>query len=255
VPLFILAASMFHQLFPLAIASLALSLGVCLAAGAQAEIPANKIRWWSRPVVGLLFFLQPIVRGWARYQGQLGLQSSPANVHETLESVSLRNGSHSLDEICYWGNDQVDRIEFVKSILDRLDRDGWPNKSDIGWSEYDLEVLGNRWAHLQLTTVSEIYPRGKQMIRCRLRAGWTLQAKVAFWSMLGFELLLLGVVGKWLPWLNLIWLSVPLFAWFLFREKRTMQSLLAVLLDEVAQKWSMSKVPFEIAEQHKQRAS
>ncbi len=241
-PLLVLSSTI-HWLFPLAIASLALSLGVCVVAGAQAVLPKNKRRWWSRPVVALLYFLQPIARGWARYQGQLGLQTTPQATKETLDSVALRGSHHSLNEVCYWGDQNVDRIEFVKGVLERLDREGWPNKSDIGWSDYDVEVLGNRWTHLQLTTVAEDYPRQKRMIRCRLRSRWSLQAKLAFWSMLGFELLVIGVVGKWLPWLRALLLSVPLFAWFLVWEKRNLQSLIAVLVDEVAKQWRMAKVP------------
>jgi O-antigen biosynthesis protein len=235
-------SSTFHWLFPLAIASLALSLTVCFVASAQASLPRNKRRWWSRPVVALLFFLQPIARGWARYQGQLGLQSTPP-VKETLDSVAMRSNAKCLGELCYWGDQSVDRIQLVRDVIERFDREGWTNKSDIGWSEYDLEVRGNRWTRLQLTTVAEDYPRGRKMIRCRLRAGWSLPAKVAFWAALGFELLVIGVVGKWLPSLRLLLFSMPLFAWFLVREKRALQSLMVVLLDEVAKKWRMARVP------------
>ena len=76
-PLWVLSVT-FHPLLPLAITSLLISLGVCVAAGAQAALPRKKTRWWSRPLVALLFFLQPIVRGWARYQGRLLVRPTPA---------------------------------------------------------------------------------------------------------------------------------------------------------------------------------
>jgi GT2 family glycosyltransferase len=241
-PLLVLSAT-FHWMLPLALTSLALSLGVCIAAGVQAELPRNKRRYWSRPVVALLFFLQPIVRGWARYGGRLGLRAKPLTARETLDSVVLRESDDALNQVCYFGDSKVDRIQFVTSILERLDKQGWPNKSDTGWSGYDLEVLGNRWAHLQLTTATEEYPRSKKMIRCRLRAAWSLQATVAFWSALGFELLLIGFTSKWLPWLWLLLLSMPVFAWSLSREKRNLRSLMVVFLDEVAKQWNLIKVP------------
>ncbi len=244
VPLLVLSSTI-HLLFPVAMASLAISLGVCGVAGAQAELPKNKRRYWSRPVVALLFFLQPITRGLARYSGQLGLQSAPQASQGSLDSVALRGSHHALGEARYWGDASVDRIEFVKGILERLDREGWPNKTDIGWSEYDIEVLGSRWTQLRLTTVAEDYPRGKKMIRCRLRARWSLQAKVVFWSVLGFELLVIGAVGKWLPFLRALLLSVPLLAWFFVWEKRNLQSLMVVLVDKVAAQWNMTRVPFE----------
>jgi hypothetical protein len=241
-PLLVLSST-FHWLWPLGVASLVISLTVCVTAGIQAELPKNKRRWWSRPVVALLFFLQPIARGWARYQGQLLPSASPGR--ETMESVSLRNSNHSLAEVRYWGDQSVDRMAFVTTILERLDKEGWSNKSDIGWSEYDLEVLGNRWARLQITTMAEDFPKGKKMIHCRLRAKWSLQAKVAFWSALGFELVIIGFVSRWLPWLWALLLTMPLFAAFLAREKRTLQSLMAVFLDEVAKEWKLFKVPYD----------
>jgi GT2 family glycosyltransferase len=239
-PLAVLSAT-FHWAIPLALTSLAVSLGVCIAAGAQAELPRNKRRYWSRGMVALLFLLQPIVRGWARYEGRLGLSAAPHAARETLDSVALREGHDSLNEACYFGD--MGRIEFVTGILERLDKQGWPNKSDTGWSGYDVEVLGSPWAHLQLTTVAEEYPKGKKMIRCRLRPAWSLQARAAFWSALGFELLVIGFVGRRLPGLWLLMLSMPVFVWFLSREKRSLQSLMVVFLDGAAREWNLAKAP------------
>ncbi len=241
-PLAVLSSTI-HVLLPLAIASLVLSIGVCVTAGLQAQLPRSKRRWWSRPVVALLYFLQPIARGLARYQGQLIHAPAPQPGRETLDSVAVRGSGMSLGEVCYFGDQSVDRIQFVTRALEKLDKEGWPNKSDIGWSEYDIEISGNRWSYLQLTTVAEDYPQGKKMIRCRLRASWSLQAKVAFWSALGFEVLVIGFVWKWLPWLWLLLLTMPLFAWCLALEKRNLQSMLVVFLDAIAKESGMMKVP------------
>ena len=48
-PLWVLSA-VFIYVLPLAIASLLLSVAVCAAAAAQAALPKNKIRRWSRPL-------------------------------------------------------------------------------------------------------------------------------------------------------------------------------------------------------------
>ena len=239
-PLLVLSST-FHWLLPVAIASLLLSLTVCATAATQAGLPRKKRRLWSRPLVALLFFLQPIVRGWARYQGQLSAPSTPPVARQTLDSISLRRGKLPLDETRYWAGNFVDRIEFLDAILKRLDQQGWPNKSDIGWSDHDVEIFGSRWSYLQLTTVAEEYPRDRRMIRCRLRTRWSLLATVSFWSAFGFELLVIGFVGRWVPWLWLLLLTMPLFVWFLSREKRNLQSLITVLLDELAKEWNMTK--------------
>lgn len=43
----------------------------------------------------------------------------------------------------------------------------------------------------------------------------------------------------------LLLLTVPFFAWFLNREKRKLQSLMVVFLDELAKELKIIKVPLE----------
>ncbi len=241
-PLWVLSVT-FRYLLPVAVTSLLISLGVCGAAGTQASLPKGRRRWWSRPLVALLFFLQPIVRGWERYGGRLRLRPLTTAERETLDSVSLRDSHERLEEVRYWAEHRVERVEFVNGILQQLDRLGWPNRSDIGWSEFDVEIHGNRWCNLQLATVAEDHPAGKQMIRCRLRARWSLQAQVALWSLLGLELLAIGLLGGWLRWLWLLPLTAAVFAWFVARQKRNFQSVVIVFLDELGKEWKLIKVP------------
>ena len=80
------------------------------------------------------------------------------------------------------------------------------------------------------------------MIRCRLRARWSLQSNVAFWSLLGLELLVIGFFFSWLNGLGLLLLTLPAFVWFLRRQKRNLQSLVVVFLDELAKQWKLIKV-------------
>jgi GT2 family glycosyltransferase len=241
-PLWVLTVT-FHYLLPLAITSLLISVGVCAAAGGQAALPKGQRRWWSRPLVALLFFLQPIVRGWARYAGRLRLRPLVDPARETLDSVALRDGANTLGEVCYWAERRVERVEFVARMLQELNRRGWPNRSDIGWSEFDVEIHGNRWSTLQLITVAEDHPRGRQLLRCRLHANWSLPAHVTFWSMLGLEALVVGFFGGWQNWLALLLLTLPLFAYFLWRQTRNLQSLVIVFLDDLAKEWKLIKIP------------
>lgn len=240
-PLGIVGAT-FHLLLTLAATSLLISLSLCLASGIQAPLSRNQQRWWSRPLISLLFLLQPIVRGWARYRGRLSLRRTPLLSQQTLDSVALQAGGLNLGEASYWVEEQMDRLTFVKEILRRLDQQGWPNRSDIGWSEFDVEIYGSRWSSLQLTTVSEAHAGNKQMLRCRLRPRWSLLAKVLFWSLAGLELLVLGVLGPARPWLWLALLSLPLVAWFLISQERKLQSVIVVFLDAIARDWNLVKV-------------
>lgn len=241
-PLWILSA-LIPKLLPLAIASLAVSVAICALAGAQAALPKPKARLWSRPLVALLFFLQPIVRGWARYQGRLFFRPTPLAAQQTLDSVALRGSRLRLSQADYWTNEPIHRLAFVADVLRRLDQQGWPNKSDIGWCDYDVEIYGSRWSTVQFMTVEEQHPQNLRVIRCRLRARWSLAAKAAFGSLAGLCLLAIGFGASRFPWIWLIPLVLPLFAWLLRHEQRTLQSLLIVFLDDIAKEWHLRRDP------------
>jgi O-antigen biosynthesis protein len=232
----------FQAVLPIAVTSVMISLGVCVAAAVQADLPRNKRRLWSRPLVALLFFLQPMVRGWARYQGRLRLGPTPKSAVESLESLALQDRPEAAQEVEYWANKSMDRVDFVQRILQRLDQQGWEIKADIGWSNFDMEIFGSRWSQLQLATVAEPHAGGKQLLRCRLRMAWSLSAKVALCSMLGFELVVIGFIWHtlWQIWFLLV--TVPGFAWYVRRDQRELQRLISVVLDDIAKKSGMIKL-------------
>jgi GT2 family glycosyltransferase len=240
-PLWVLS-TIFTGLLPLAVTSVLLSLGLCAAAGAQASLPPNRARWWSRPLVALLFLLQPIVRGWARYWGRISVRSLTLAAQESLDSVALRQSRVNLDETCYWAGTRLERLDFVAAVVKALEARGWPSRSDIGWSEYDVEVYGSRWIYLQLTTVAEEHPKGRQLIRCRLRTPWSLFARICFWSLAGGELLIISLLGVARAWPWLILLALPSFAWFVARERRSLQSVAVTLLDDVAKSCGLLQI-------------
>src|SRR5262245_13565256 len=199
-PLLVLSVP-FPFLLPVALTSSLISVMICVAAAWQADLPKNKKRFWSRPLVALLYFLQPIARGWARYQGRLGLQQTPSTANARLAALGLYDSGEPLDYLFYWGDGQIDRIDWVNGIVLRLDQQNWPSKTDTGWSDHDIEVYGSRWSRLQLTTATEDYGGNRRLFRCRLRVYWSLLAKLAFWSFTGFELLIIGIVSQEQPWL------------------------------------------------------
>jgi len=240
-PLWILSV-IFHHLFPLAVTSLAVSLGVCVAAGYQAALPRSKTRPWSRPLVALLFFLQPILRGWARYQGRLLPPSAWSAARQTLDSVALQESTQHLNQADYWSQTPLNRLAYVAEILRRMEQQGWLAKSDIGWSDFDVEIYGGRWSQLQLATVAEDHAQGRHLLRCRLQTHWSLQAKATFWALLGAQVLVLGLLAARWPWLYLLLLSVPLFTWFLHRQGRKLQSTTIVFLDQLAKDLSLTKL-------------
>jgi hypothetical protein len=187
------------------------------------------------------------VRGWERHQSRLALRIEPEPGRETLDSVSARESGQDLREVRYWTEHRLERIEFVKRVLQELDRNHWPNRTDLGWSEYDVEIYGNRWSNVHFITVVEDHPRHRQLIRCRLQGRWSAQAHIVFWTVLALEILFVGSVCRSFQWSAVLLLTMPLLVYFLHRQKRAVQSLLVVLLDALAKEMGLIKIPAETA--------
>ena len=239
-PLLVLSAS-FYALLPVAVTSICISLGVCALAAAQAELPKKKKRRWSRPLVALLFLLQPIVRGWARYGWRLAARSEPPVFKRAVLTAGL-DGLRSSRLTCYGAEGGQDRYVFLQGVLSKLHAEEWQYKTDAGWSDHDVEIFGSRWSRLRLTTVTEELGRGKRVFRCRLKASWSLPARIAFWAACGAESLVIAMLTPAHPWIWSLLLSLPVFGWWLERQKRSVLLWINALLDEVAAEQSLIKI-------------
>ena len=231
-PLLVLSAS-FYPLLPIALASLALALGVCSLAAVQAELPKKKSRAWSRPLVALLFFLQPIVRGWARYHERLTARSEPPVFKRALTTEQTADWE-TASRIAYWSNTGADRYSLLGRILTKLEREGWQHKTDTGWSNYDVEIFGSRWSRLRLTTTTEELAQGKKVFRCQLNATWSLPARIVFWSVAGAQLPVIGLLAPTQPWIWMLLLSLAALGGWLEQERHRLLLWIAALLDEIA---------------------
>ena len=252
-PMLLLSLS-FHFLWPVALVSFCMSLGICALASVQAALHRKKTRVWSRPLVALLFLLQPVVRGWARYRWGLSQRSEPHLVSRRFEAGSSLQGAESLDRVCYWAEAGADRYVFLSRVLAKLGQEVWQIKPDTGWNDHDVEIFGSRWSRLRLVTVSEELEQGRKMFRCRLQTDWSLRAKLGFWLLLGGELLIIGLLAGVEPWLWMLLLTLPVFGWYLEHEKRTLQLLIAQLLDDVAAQEKMVRLRYNPEDQKLARA-
>jgi glycosyltransferase involved in cell wall biosynthesis len=240
-PLLILAV-IFHPLLPTAFGALLVPLIISAVAAAQANVPKDKLRVWSRPLVALLFFMQPVVRGWARYRGGLRTPSSNLARRENLRTALRGGETVDFGLVEYWNDRQLDRTEFLQFIIERLDHQGWQHKVDVGWNKYDVQVYGSTWSVVQLVTAGETLGHGKQILRARLSPAPTLFAKTFFCAMLGLELLIIGLLGHQAWWPYLVLLSLTLFVWFLAKNQQDLQRVLAVFIDELASELKLKKI-------------
>lgn len=242
-PLLVLSSS-FPFLLPVALTSLGLSIGVCVAAAIQAEIPQKKRQFWSKPLVALLFFLQPIVRGFARYQWRITVRSMPERVSDRYEGRA-RSSEPPPEKLSYWSSHYVDRYDLLKEILQKLGELGWQHKTDTGWSNHDVEIFGNIWSRLFLTTVAEDLEGGKRVFRCRLKSAWSLSAKILFFTVFAVEILVVSLLVRIQPWFWMLLPTVAILGWMLEQQTKGLQYLIGALVDQVAENRGMIRLEKE----------
>lgn len=229
----------------LALTSLTLSLGVCGLAAAQAPVPPDKKRWWSRPLVALLFALQPVVRGWARYRERLPWRLRAHRAADSLEGMALRRSPIRLERVDLWSRQAVDRVALLHEIMSGLKQAGWSVRPDTGWSPYDFEAAAGPWAALRVVSALELYPEGGRRLCFRLRPVWSLGARALFALSLITGLSVVNALGPGRPvsWMLLAAFPGAVAVW-LHLQGRRLQSLLAVFLDEFARHRGLVRLPW-----------
>jgi hypothetical protein len=238
-----LLASQFGSFIPLAIVSLGVSTGACALAAAQAMLPPNKRRPWSRPLVGLLFFLQPVVRGWARFKWRLNLLAASKPI---LMYTSKPAADRELPEVFgYWTDRPLDRYRFLECVLSKLDQASWSFKTDTGWKTCDLEIPVDFWTRLTFTTACEELGQGKKNFQCRIRSFWSLPAKLVFWDVAAGLALLVAFFAVAVPWVWMSLLILPLLAWAFEERRFDYEDAFVKLLDEVAREQGLVKLKSE----------
>jgi glycosyltransferase involved in cell wall biosynthesis len=242
-PLLVLAVYSPLLVVPAAATILA-SMGICLAAAIQAELPPNKTRWWSRPLVAVLFFLQPLVRGWTCYTTRLNLrltQSSPP------EGAPKRwpPAAQPPGQLCFSNEQGIDRFAFLRGLLAHLNANGLQARLDSGWADHDLEFVGNRWVTQKLTTANEFLSGKRIFLRCRIRTSWSVFARLLFLLSCAGVGLLLASFHRVEPWSWFSLLLLPLLLWFLDDEKRSEGLLVGSLVEKVAEELRLQKYQSE----------
>ena len=229
--------------WPLPVLSLLLSAGVCAAAAAQAKLPPEKTRFWSRPLIGLLFLLQPVERGFARYKSRLVVSPRPRADRLPSHPQPALWRQKRQDTHTYWSDGQVDRFAFLQALKVRLEQEAWLVKTDSGWNDFDLEIAGHRWTQLHLVTVSEQLDQGRLSFHCRLRSGWSLMSKALFGFLFAVELCVIAWLGPVQPWIWMLLLSMPVASWLLEHEQAQLIQSIAALVDQTAAELKLIKLP------------
>lgn len=243
-PLLVLAFY-FQPIVPLAAASVCISLGACALAAWQAQLPRRKHRLWSRPLVALMFFLQPIVRGWARFKSRLQLFSEPKR--SSAQPAQPAGPADAPELLAYWSAQGLDRYGFLQRVLSKLEAIGWSCRADTGWAGYDIEITADIWTRLRLITVTEELDLGRKSLRGRIQSFWTLPAKILCGTAIVAVCWLIRIFATETPWIWMSLLAVPLVCWFLDEERQVQEHVLAAVVEGIAREDGLVKLPSSIA--------
>ena len=120
----------------------------------------------ARLTVFYLALTQPLVRDWARYFTWLKGKRTPDAVVQTPEKdagPSLPLFRSRL--LSFWSEQGRERVHLLAEIEKILEEEGWRYAQDTGWNSWDVQIFANRWWHIRLRSLTEIYPHGRRLTR------------------------------------------------------------------------------------------
>ena len=165
-----LAGLLWWPLLMLAGVMFLLSFGVASVLASQARLPRQYDGLRSRAVVAALSYAQPLVRAWRRYKTWLFDFPAPANGEpEPIEGPVERFPLAGTRTVDYWTEEWRDRTELLNQVAAYLTEHRWSRTIDSGWSDWDLEVSGDRYTAVRVCTTQEEHGGGKRLIRVRYR--------------------------------------------------------------------------------------
>lgn len=212
---------------------------VVLGGIAAAQTPRPKHpHWLSRPLIALLHYRQPIVRGWARYSVRLRAKVLMAQKRGFRRKSRLPFDGNDRLTLRYWSQ-QHERFVLLKKITDEVRAAGWRYHLDSGWNGWDMEIYGSRYVKLRITSATEKHAAGK-LIRLRVAPMMTnfCRALMAASSILALVLTL----DMW-PFSRTAVL-IPLAWWAMYAVNRWHVSMPVFgLIDEAAESVGFYPVP------------
>ena len=238
----VLLTAVWSALWPLVAISLLASVTVAIAAAVMVVVPKRSSRWLSRPLVALLYLLQPIVRGWPRYARRIVTTETPLAARAVVRSLAAQyRRVTSRATVQYWTESGIERLTFLDRMLQILDRDRWQAHIDSGWDEYDVCIYGDRLSRVFVQTVAENHGGQKRLLRVKLTANWTFLAKVGFAQTVGLALIIRNLTADF-PWAPAFLIVIPLVAlYFHLRTRRTMRLGIA-LMDYTARELGLTRL-------------
>jgi GT2 family glycosyltransferase len=163
-----LAGFVWWPLWVVAAVMLLLSFGVAGLQAAQARLPRQHDGVVPRLIVATLCYAQPLVRSWRRYRTWLFAFPDPGNP-DACEGAGRPLPWSGRWAVGYWSEQWRDRTELLARVMGYLTEHRWGRAIDSGWSDWDLELSGDRWTSVRVCTAQEEHGGGRRLIRVRFQ--------------------------------------------------------------------------------------
>jgi prepilin-type N-terminal cleavage/methylation domain-containing protein/prepilin-type processing-associated H-X9-DG protein len=162
---------------------LATSFAAAVRLGISAPLPPGMPRW-ARPLVMLLFYLQPLVRAWHRHLLWVRSIGSPDRRTADLPEAQCKKIAADRCDL-YWDSQcGRGRQELLCAAQQACAQRGWFGDFQLLHRAADIELLGDAWHKLEVRTVTEELGWPRRFTRCRIAAiptgfAWSVTAFTA----------------------------------------------------------------------------
>jgi hypothetical protein len=154
------------------------TLGLALRSAWQAPLPKGA-PYWCRPLVSLLYVLQPILRGWYRMTHLLGNSRLPCIPQDDTGSCPPVKRISATEHDLYWHSDNyLGRDVLLEVLVNEARRVSWSGDFENAWADWDVKLVGDRWHDILIRTATEELGWPARFTRARCRVRPTLFARV-----------------------------------------------------------------------------
>jgi hypothetical protein len=180
------------------------------------DVPVRHHRGLGKLLVGVLHYIQPLARGWAR--AKRVVQQQPRSAYwpglwqRFLGGTWRRRAART-----FWTEDGLEKDAILQLMIQHLREAGYPTLMDSGWKPWDLAVDGHLWSRIPIDVVVENHGGTKRLARFRISWGLTPVSKAILWTCGGF--LALGVLEGQLWMMGVASLAVlTIFLWIMYKS-------------------------------------
>ncbi len=194
----------------------------------------------ARLLVAFLALAQPLARGWARYFTWLKFKQTPNAVIASPEAgVTPAQHRGSKSKLDFWNEDGVGREQLLTEIFQLLEDEGWRYSADTGWKSWDVQIYGNQFWSIKVSTVTEYHGGPKCLTRVRL--AYKPVVTTVLINALALSAILWRQIytGSPSPWLLSLY---AVFVLFMFGRARRLKRRVAELMIAAANRIKLQRV-------------